>query len=76
MRRLLNRPATTLLAARRLAAVLVVLTATPAFSQTVSQHKPKLWHYWIAPVLLISFVLMSIGLAIGYYVRVVRVPRR
>lgn len=32
------------------------------------------WFYWLAPILAISFVLMALGLGMGY-VRKVLVPR-
>jgi hypothetical protein len=72
VRRLLNRPVATLLNSALLASVLVVLIAAPAGAQTISHHKKHLWHYWIAPVLLGSGVLMVLALAFGYYWRVMR----
>ena len=76
VRRLLNRPAATLVRSVSLAAVLVVLIAAPVSAQTanprVSHHQNHLWHYWIAPVLLGSGVIIVIALAFGYYWRVVR----
>ena len=49
-----------------------LLLAAPAGAQTVSHHKKHLWHYWIAPVLAGSGVIMVLALAFGYYWRVVR----
>jgi hypothetical protein len=72
VRRLLKRPVATLLNSALLASVLVVLIAAPAGAQTISHHKKHLWHYWIAPVLLGSGVLMVLALAFGYYWRVMR----
>ena len=72
MRRLLKRPAATLASSAVLASLVVVLVAAPAGAQTVSHHKQHLWHYWIAPVLLGSAVLMVVALSFGYYWRVVR----
>jgi hypothetical protein len=72
----LNRPGATLVRSVGLALVLVVATATPAFAQEIDHSTTKLWHYWIAWVLVISFVLMAIALAFGYWWRVVRVPKR
>jgi hypothetical protein len=72
VRRLLNRPVAALLSSALLASVFVVLIAAPAGAQTISHHKKHLWHYWIAPVLLGSGVLMVLALAFGYYWRVVR----
>jgi hypothetical protein len=72
VRRLLNRPAAMLMRSALLASVLVVLIAAPADAQTISHHKKELWHYWIAPVLVGSGVLMVLALAFGYYWRVVR----
>jgi hypothetical protein len=61
-----------------IASLVVVLMAVPALAQaaeaTGDPNKP--WHYWIAPVLVASFGLVLILLAIGYYMKVVRVPRR
>jgi hypothetical protein len=74
VRRLLGRPASTLLRGVVLASVFVVLTAAPAFAQNpeINHHKTRLWHYWIAPVLVGSGVLIVFALAFGYYWRVVR----
>ncbi len=47
--------------------------ATPAFAVgTVGAGTPKPWHYWIAPILGISFVGIFIAIMIGYYVKVFR----
>jgi hypothetical protein len=72
VRRLLKRPAATLVSSALLASLLVVLVAAPAGAQTVSHHKKHLWHYWIAPVLLGSGVILVLALSFGYYWRVVR----
>jgi hypothetical protein len=72
VRRLLKRPAATLVSSALLASLFVLLIAAPAGAQTVSHHKKHLWHYWIAPVLLGSGVLMVAALAFGYYWRVMR----
>jgi hypothetical protein len=73
-RRGLGRPVSAFLRSILLASVFVVLTAAPAFAQNpeISHHKTRLWHYWIAPVLLISGVLIVLALSFGYYWRVVR----
>jgi hypothetical protein len=72
VRRLLKRPAATLVRSALLASVLVVLVAAPASAQTIDHHQNHLWHYWIAPVLLISGVLMVVALSFGYYWKVMR----
>ncbi len=60
-----------------IASVVVVLMALPALAQAAEAGDPaKPWHYWIAPVLVASFGLVLILLAVGYYMKVVRVPRR
>lgn len=52
-----------------LSVVLLVLTAAPASAAPVlAAAKP--WHYWIAPVLTVSFLGMVLMLAVGYLVRV------
>jgi hypothetical protein len=74
-RRGLGRPASAVLRSILLASVFVVLTAAPALAQEnpeISHDKTRLWHYWIAPVLLISGVLIVLALSFGYYWRVVR----
>jgi hypothetical protein len=74
VRRLVHRPAAMLVRSVLLASVLVVLVAAPASAQNprISHHQKHLWHYWIAPVVLGSGVLLVLALAVGYYVRVVR----
>ena len=47
--------------------VLLILLALPG--SVVAAAKP--WHYWIAPVLALSFVGMLFMMLIGYVVRVV-----
>ena len=55
-----------------LSVVILVLLAGPAFaspSGVVAAAKP--WHYWIAPVLALSFVGLLFMMLLGYVVRVV-----
>jgi hypothetical protein len=52
------------------ALALVVVGASPAWSLGASPPKP--WHYWIAPILALSFFFILIGLMVGYYVKVLR----
>lgn len=49
--------------------ILVVLAAVPAGADPVlAEAKP--WHYWLAPVLVLSFLGLAGFLALGYIVRV------
>jgi hypothetical protein len=52
------------------ALALVVIGASPAWSLGASAPKP--WHYWIAPILALSFFFILIALMVGYYVKVLR----
>ena len=55
-----------------LSVVMLVLLAGPASASpylVVAKAKP--WHYWIAPVLALSFVGLLFMLLVGYVVRVV-----
>jgi hypothetical protein len=52
------------------ALTLVVVGASPAFA--VGAGTPKPWHYWIAPILAISFIGILVAIMIGYYVKVLR----
>jgi hypothetical protein len=47
--------------------VLILLLALPG--SVVAAAKP--WHYWIAPVLALSFVGLLFMMLVGYVVRVV-----
>lgn len=52
-----------------LSLILVVLEAAPAGAGPVlAEAKP--WHYWLAPVLVLSFLGLLGLLALGYIVRV------
>jgi hypothetical protein len=52
------------------ALALIVIGASPAWS--LGAGTPKPWHYWIAPILALSFVFILIALMVGYYVKVLR----
>jgi hypothetical protein len=52
------------------ALLLVGLGASPAFA--VGAGTPKPWHFWIAPILAISFIGIFVALMVGYYVKVFR----
>jgi hypothetical protein len=52
------------------ALMLVGLGASPAFA--VGAGTPKPWHYWIAPILGISFVGIFVAIMVGYYIKVFR----
>jgi hypothetical protein len=49
--------------------------APPALAQTTPEGA-KPWHYWVAPILLVSAVLLLVGIGVGYYVRVMGGRRR
>jgi peptidoglycan/LPS O-acetylase OafA/YrhL len=52
------------------ALLLVGLGASPAFA--VGAGTPKPWHFWIAPILAISFIGILVALMVGYYLKVFR----
>jgi hypothetical protein len=55
-----------------LSVVMLVLLAGPAFaspSSVMAAAKP--WHYWIAPVLFLSFLGLLFMMLVGYVVRVI-----
>jgi heme/copper-type cytochrome/quinol oxidase subunit 2 len=54
-----------------LSAVLLVLLAGPASGAMPVVAEAKPWHYWLAPVLTLSFVGLLIMLVVGYVVKVV-----
>jgi hypothetical protein len=51
--------------------VLFVLLAGPASAATPVVAAAKPWHYWIAPVLALSFVGLLFMMLVGYVVKVV-----
>lgn len=60
----------------------VLVTASPAAATTTAVVS-RPWHYWAAPILAASFVLLALALGVGYFVRVlnpkhgfVRLPKR
>lgn len=53
-----------------LSLILFVAGATPA-SATPVLAAAKPWHYWLAPVLMLSFLGLAGALVLGYVVRVV-----
>ena len=59
-----------------LALTAVLVTAAPAGATTGVLAEAKPWHYWIAPVLFLSFLGVAGLLAIGYYVKVIRLRTR
>jgi len=59
-----------------LALTAVLVTAAPAGATTGVLAEAKPWHYWIAPVLFLSFLGVAGLLAIGYYVKVIRLKTR
>lgn len=52
-----------------LSLILLVLGASPASAAPVLAAKP--WHYWLAPVLFLSFLGVGVLLVLGYLVKVV-----
>ena len=59
-----------------LALTAVLITAAPAGASSLVLAEAKPWHYWIAPVLFLSFIGIAALLALGYYVKVVRLRTR
>lgn len=59
-----------------LALTAVLITAAPAGATTGVIAEAKPWHYWIAPVLFLSFLGIAALLAVGYYVKVIRLRTR
>jgi hypothetical protein len=53
-----------------LSVVLLVALAGPASAAPVVLAKAKPWHFWLAPVLALSFVGLLFMMIIGYVVRV------
>ncbi len=53
-----------------LAVAVLVATAAPASASTPVLAEAKPWHYWLAPVLFGSGVLIVIALMVGYVVKV------
>ena len=54
-----------------LSIVLLVLLAGPASAAPPVVAAAKPWHYWIAPVLALSFVGLLVMMLVGYVVKVV-----
>lgn len=52
------------------AAVTVVATAAPASASTPVVAEAKPWHFWLAPILFGSAVLIVLALMVGYVVKV------
>jgi hypothetical protein len=59
-----------------LALTAVLVAAAPAGASTLVLAEAKPWHYWIAPVLFLSFIGIAGALALGYYVKVIRLKTR
>lgn len=53
-----------------LSVVVFVLLAGPASAATPVMAAAKPWHYWIAPVLTLSFVGLLFMMLVGYVVKV------
>jgi hypothetical protein len=54
-----------------LSIALFVLLAGPASAATPVVAAAKPWHYWMAPVLTLSFVGLLVMMLVGYVVKVV-----
>ena len=54
-----------------LSLILVLATAGPASATPALVAAQRPWHYWLAPVLALSFAGLAALLALGYVVRVV-----
>ena len=54
-----------------LSVVLLFALAGPASATPVVLAKAKPWHFWLAPVLFLSFVGMLFMMLVGYVVKVV-----
>lgn len=53
-----------------LSVLVFVLLAGPASAATPVAAAAKPWHYWIAPVLALSFVGLLVMMLVGYVVKV------
>lgn len=54
-----------------LSLMLLLATAGPALAAPALIAAQRPWHYWVAPVLALSFLGLAGLLALGYVVRVV-----
>ena len=54
-----------------LSVVLLIVLAGPASATPVVLAKAKPWHFWLAPVLGLSFVGLLLMMLLGYVVKVV-----
>ncbi len=59
-----------------LALTAVLVAAAPAGASTGVLATERPWHYWIAPVLFLSFLGIAALLGVGYYVKVIRLKTR
>jgi hypothetical protein len=62
-----------------MAVLFVAVLATPAFATAENVPEADVqhpWHYWISWALAIGFVLFVVAQAVGYYIKVVRGPRK
>jgi len=53
-----------------LVAALLVATAAPASASTAVVAEAKPWHFWLAPILFGSAVLIVVAVVVGYVVKV------
>ncbi len=54
-----------------LSLIVFVAGAAPASAAPLLAAVKRPWHYWLAPVLTLSFLGIAVMLALGYLVRVV-----
>jgi hypothetical protein len=52
------------------ALLFVGIGASPAFAMGAGTPKP--WHYWIAPILALSFIGILVAIMVGYYFKIFR----
>lgn len=54
----------------------LLIAAAPAGASPLVLAEAMPWHYWIAPVLFLSFFGIAALLGVGYYFKVVRLKTR
>ncbi len=54
----------------------LLLAAAPAGASPLALGEAMPWHYWIAPVLFLSFLGIAALLGVSYYFKVIRLKTR